>query len=109
MFKSMTSAEERNVFDKTFHRTFWIRHIYIQAEGQGSNPSKCQILNLLRCVFSSLLPLRSVGRSNFDNGLHNLMSIKINDIKIVKIKLLCIYIYVCESLIGNSNVYVVFC
>ena len=39
----------------------------------GSNPSECQVLSLFRCVLSSLLPLRSVGRSNFDKGLHNLI------------------------------------
>ena len=27
------------------------------------------------CVLSSLLPLRSVGRSNFDNGLHDLITL----------------------------------
>ena len=37
-----------------------------QAEDLGSNPSECQIFHLFRCVLSSLLPLRSVGRSNFD-------------------------------------------
>ena len=33
----------------------------------------CQIFYLFRCVLSSLLPMRSVGRSNFDKGLHNLI------------------------------------
>ena len=46
-----------------------------QAEDLGSNPSECQIFHLFRCVLSSLLPLRSVGRSNFDNGLHNLITL----------------------------------
>ena len=30
--------------------------------------SECQIFHLFRCVLSSMLPLRSVGRSNFDKG-----------------------------------------
>ena len=46
-----------------------------QAEDLGSNPSECQICYLFCCVLSSLLPLRSVGRSNFDNGLHNLITL----------------------------------
>ena len=44
------------------------------AEDLGSNPSECHIYYLFRCVLSSLLPLRSVGRSNFDKGLHNLIT-----------------------------------
>ena len=31
----------------------------------GSTPSECQIFYLLRCVLSSMLPLRSVAKSNF--------------------------------------------
>ena len=45
------------------------------AEDLGSNPSECQIFHLFRCVLSSLLPLRSVGRSNFDKDLHNLITL----------------------------------
>ena len=41
----------------------------------GSKPSECQIFYLFRCFLSSLLPLRSVGRSNFDKGLHNLITL----------------------------------
>ena len=44
-----------------------------QAEDLSSNPSECQIFYLFCCVLSSLLPLRSVGRSNFDKGLYNLI------------------------------------
>ena len=40
-----------------------------QAEDLGSNPSECQIYLFFRCVLSSLLPLRSVGRCNLDKGL----------------------------------------
>ena len=41
----------------------------------GSNPSEYQIFHLFRSVLSSLLHLRSVGRSNFDKGLHNLITL----------------------------------
>ena len=41
----------------------------------GSTPSECQIFYLFRCVLSSMLPLRSVGRSNLDKGRHNLTTL----------------------------------
>ena len=41
----------------------------------GSSSSECQIFHFFRCVLSSVLPLRSVGRSNFDKGLHNLATL----------------------------------
>ena len=44
-----------------------------QADVLGSNPSVCQMFNLIRCVLFSMLPWRSVGWSNFDSGLHNLI------------------------------------
>ena len=37
----------------------------------GSTPGECQFFQLFRCFLSSVLPLRSVGRSNFDTGRHN--------------------------------------
>ena len=46
-----------------------------QAEDLGSNHSECLIFQLFRCVLSSLLPLRCVGRSNFDKGLYNLITL----------------------------------
>ena len=46
-----------------------------QAEDLGSNPSECQIFHLFCYVIFSLLRLRSVGRSNFDKGLHNLITL----------------------------------
>ena len=49
----------------------------------GSNPSECQIFNLFRCVLSSLLLLRIVGRSNFDKGLHNLIPLIKKRLKII--------------------------
>ena len=42
-----------------------------KAECMGSNLSVRQIFYFFRCVLSSLLPLRSVGRSNFDKGFNN--------------------------------------
>ena len=46
-----------------------------KAEDLGSSPSECQIFHLFRCVLSSVLPLRSVRRSNFDKGLHSLTTL----------------------------------
>ena len=46
-----------------------------RAEDLGSNPSECHIFYLFRCLLSSLLPLRSVGWSNLDKGLHNLITL----------------------------------
>ena len=81
------------------------------AEDLGSNPSGCQIFHLFRYVLSSLLPLRSVGRSNFDKSLHNLIALikkyknkhRNNDIAMLhngincgqlwKKQTLCMYIY----------------
>ena len=72
-----------------------VRH----SEYLGSNPSECQILNLFRCVLSSLLPLRSVGRSNFDKGLYNLITLILKRHKIIiKLKLLC---YKTESTVDS--------
>ena len=52
-----------------------------KAGDLGSSPSECHIFHLFRCVLSSVLPLRSVGRSNFDKGLHILTTTLIqNDI-----------------------------
>ena len=45
-----------------------------QAEDLGAYPSECQIFKLFRCVLSSQLLLRNSGKSNFDKGLHNLMT-----------------------------------
>ena len=51
-------------------------YIYTRKAGDlGSTPSDCQIFYLFRCVLSSMLPLRSVGRSNFDKGRHNLTTL----------------------------------
>ena len=43
------------------------------------NPSVCHIFYLFRCVLSSVVPLRSVGMSNFDRGLHILTTTLIQD------------------------------
>ena len=51
--------------------------------GHGSwVPIECQIFYLFRCVLSSMLPRRDVGRSNFDRGLLKLiMLFRENDVK----------------------------
>ena len=70
-----------------------------QAEDLDSNPSECHILYLCRCVLSSLLPLRSVGRSNFDKGLHNSITLIQKRHKIIiEMKLLC---YIMESTVDS--------
>ena len=46
-----------------------------QAEDLGSNLRECLIICLFPSVVSSLLHLRSVGRSNFDKGLHILITL----------------------------------
>ena len=70
-----------------WHRSLVGKASARQAEDLGSNPSECQIFHLFRCVLSSLLPLRRVGRAIFDKGLHNLITLiqkrhKNNDIAI---------------------------
>ena len=39
-------------------------YIYIYSRDLGSTPSECRFFYLFRCLLSSLLPLRSVGRSD---------------------------------------------
>ena len=57
--------------------------------GLGSNPSECHIYDLFRCVFLSLLPWRSDGRSNFDWGLQKINNVDSNnEIQIRKITML---------------------
>ena len=56
--------------------SLYILYIYIYMEiYMHLYPSECQIFYLFRCVLSSVLPLRSVGRSNFDKDLHNLITL----------------------------------
>ena len=70
-----------------------------QAEDLGSYPRECQIFYLFRCVLSSLLPLRSVGRSNFDKGLRNLITLILKRHKImIEMKLLY---YIMESTVDS--------
>ena len=38
-------------------------------------PASVIFFNLFRCVLSSVLPLRGVGRSNFDKGWYNLTTL----------------------------------
>ena len=61
--------------------------------------------HLFRCVLSSVLPLRSVGRSNFDKGLNNLTTLiqkrHINE------NCCIIYVYIYTILIYNEwHIYV---
>ena len=67
-----------------------------QAEDLGSNPNECQIFHLIRCALSSLLPLRSIGRSNFDKGLRNLITLikKRHKIRIEMNLLYYIYVHI---------------
>ena len=61
------------------------------------------MFNLFRCVPSSLLPLRSVGRSNFDKGLHNSITlIKKRHKIIIKMKSLY-YIYLGLQKLNNVD------
>ena len=46
-----------------------------KPQDPGSTSSECHIFYLFRCVLSSMLPLRSVGRSNFDKVRHNLTTL----------------------------------
>ena len=70
-----------------------------QAEGLGSNPCECHIFHLFRCVLSSLLPLQSIVRSNFDKGFHNLITLiqKLHEI-MIEMKLLY---YIMESTLDS--------
>ena len=53
--------------------------MYLHVEKSGCAVIKrCtfyQNAYMFRCVLSSVLPLRSVGRSNFDKGRHNLTTL----------------------------------
>ena len=70
-----------------------------QSMDMGSNPSEYQILDLFRCVLFSLLPLRSVGRSNFNKGLHNLITM-IQERHKIMIELKLLY-YIVESTVDS--------
>ena len=72
-----------------------------QAEDLGSNPSECQIFHVFRCVLSSLLHLRSVGRSNVDKGLHNLITL----IKKRRQIMILLY-YILESTVDSYEHYI---
>ena len=84
----------------------------VGASVQGSNPSKCLILYLFCCVISAMLPRQSVGKSNFDSGLRNLIMLiihiyinlhiyinfyvqfRFNIIKLCKLLYLCIHTHI---------------
>ena len=72
------------------------------------NPSECQLFHLFRCVLSSLLPLQSVGRSNFDKGLHNLITLiqKRHKIMIETKLLYCIMESTVDSYEKRNTIYI---
>ena len=71
-------------------------YIYRYSEDLGSTPSECQVFYLFRCVHSSVQPLRSVGRSNFDKGRHNLTTLIQKSTYINEsCYIIYIYIYIC--------------
>ena len=72
------------------------------AEGLVSSPTRCQIFYLFCCALSSLLPWRSVGRSTFICGLHNLITLigKRHE----KEDKITIYIYIARIHKRNVNV-----
>ena len=53
-----------------------------------------RFFHLFRCFLSSLLPLRSIGRSNFDKGLHNLTTLIKKRHTLMRTAVLYIYIYI---------------
>ena len=65
----------------------------------------------VRCVLSYLLPLRSVGRSNLDKGLHNLVTLIQKRHKIIK-KMKFLY-YIMESSVDSfekrNTIYIYMC
>ena len=78
-----------------------------KAVDLGSTPSECQIFYLFRCVLSSMLPLRSVGRSNFVRVCVNLTTLIQKRHILMRTAVLCsgqlwgknkIYIYIYTSL-----------
>ena len=52
-----------------------MKNLTLASFSLGSSPSECQIFHLFRCILSSVLPLRSVGKSSFDKGMHNLATL----------------------------------
>ena len=75
--------------------------------------------HLFRCVLSFVLPLRSVGRSNFDKGLHNLTTLikkrhMLNEnccniyisIHVHIYIYICMYIYIYISMYAYIHVYI---
>ena len=77
----------------------WTFQRFATSRDLGSNSSECQIFYLFRCVLSSLLPLRSVGSSNFDKGLHSLITLIQKRHKII-IKVMLLY-YKMESTVDS--------
>ena len=68
--------------------------VVAQKKNRGDKHEFC-------CVLSSLLPLRSIGRSNFDKDLHNLITL----IKKEKIhrKIMTLLYYIMESNVDSFD------
>ena len=92
-----------------WHRSLVGKASARQAVDLCSNPTECQIFHLFCCFLSSLLPLRSVGRSNFDKGLHSLITLIQKRHKImIEMKLLYyiyIYIYLGETMLDANSAF----
>ena len=69
------------------------------SRGSGFKSKRVSDFSFIRGVLSSLLPLRSVGRSNFDKGLHNLITL-IQKRHRLMIELLC---YIVESTVDSNE------
>ena len=69
------------------------------SRGPGFKSKRVSDFSFIRGVLSSLLPLRIVGRSNFDKGLHNLITLIQKRHKLM-IELLC---YIMESSVDSNE------
>ena len=74
-----------------------------QAEDRVQIQVSVRFFYLFRCVLYSLLPLRNVGRSNFDKGLHNLITL----IK-KRHQIIILLYYIMESTVGSYEHYYIY-
>ena len=84
---------------------FWINLVkFTQTLTKLDLPTlrKCQIFYLLRCFLSSMLPLRSVGRSNFLRGCVNLTTLIQNTTYFNEN---CCIIYIFIYMFVNMNIF----
>ena len=104
-FVSMSAGYARDY--STYSIYIYMYNIYIYGThglvGKASVPAKprtwvrvlasVRCLHLFRCVLSSVLPLQSFGRSNFDKGLHILTTLIKKDILM---RTAVLYMYICH-------------